>query len=299
MPGVLKKRFKEGEPLAPRTSFCIGGRARFWYEPSNRRELGFFLKQPAQQLPIFVIGAGSNLLIREGLIEKIFIRLSAPCFNRIGINGTNVTVGAGVRCGRLISVLARRGLGGYEFLAGIPGTIGGALVMNAGAREDAAQRSSWREMKDIVSSVEVFDKTGRLLRLRRDEIRFGYRCSDLKSYIILAAHLSLAPAAREAVQEKTRMLIRARIKTQDWQYPSAGSFFKNPPEGEPAGRLIDRCDLKGFRIGGAQVSSKHANFLINVDHAASSDVLELADIVRRRVYERFHIALAPEVEVVS
>lgn len=299
MQGVLKNRLKEGEPLASRTSFCIGGQARFWYEPKNRRELGLFLKQPPDRLPIFVIGAGSNLLIREGMIEKIFIRLSAPDFNKIHIDGTKVTVGAGVRCGRLISALARHGLGGYEFLAGIPGTIGGALVMNAGAREDAGQRSSWREMKEIVSSVEVFGRAGRLLRLTRDEIRFGYRCSNLKSYIILAAQLSLAPAVRKTAQEKTRKLIRARIKMQDWQYPSAGSFFKNPPEGLTAGRLIDRCDLKGFRIGGAQVSSKHANFLINVDHAASSDVLELADIVRRRVYERFNIVLTPEVEVVS
>jgi UDP-N-acetylmuramate dehydrogenase len=210
-----------------------------------------------------------------------------------------VVVGAGARIGRLISVLSRRPLAGYEFLAGIPGTVGGALAMNAGARLDFKEASSYREMKDIVDWVEVLDDRGKARRFLRDEIEFGYRRSSLKGCVIVRAQLRLERAVRSAVEARLRKLLAQRLARQDWRYPSAGSFFKNPSPAQPAGKLIDRCGLKGLRVGGAQVSDRHANFIVNVGRATSADVLKLMEIVRKRVYNRFQINLQPEVEFVG
>jgi UDP-N-acetylmuramate dehydrogenase len=299
LPKSFKNKLKTGVSLIERTSFCIGGRAKYWYEPKSRGELSQFLKGRDEALPIFVIGAGSNLLVKEGLIRKVFIHLSAPEFQKIEVSGSKVTVGAGVKIGRLIFSLSAKNLSGYEFLAGIPGTIGGALAMNAGARSDFSTPSSYREMKDIVSWVEVFNEGAELIRFSGQDIALRYRDSGLRGFVILAVGLKLEGEDKGVVQKRLKALLAARIERQDWRYPSAGSFFKNPPDGPPAGRLIDQCGLKGFKVGGAQVSDRHANFIINVEKAKSRDVLKLMEIVSKKVYNRFNIELSPEVQIVS
>jgi UDP-N-acetylmuramate dehydrogenase len=290
---------KEREPLGPHTTFRIGGEARYWYEPQNERELVRFLEKGPAPCPLFVIGAGSNLLVKEGLINRIFLHLSRPSFTKIKIQGDRVHVGAGAKIGRLVSCLHSQDLGGYEFLAGIPGTIGGALAMNAGARNDFDQIASWREMKDILVCARVCDRSGRVRRLPLDAIKFSYRHARLEDAIILSAELRLVRADKKSVQARIRHNLTQRLAVQDWFHPSAGSFFKNPGGKRSAGALIDLCGLKGFKVGGAQVSPRHANFIINARGASSSDVIKLMEIIRNKVYNRFKIKLIPEVEIVA
>ena len=175
LPKPFKNRVREFEPLHAHAHLRIGGQARYWYEPKDKGELVRFLITAHLSLPFFVIGAGSNLLLKDGLIHRVFIHLKSPDFNSIKIKGMRVTVGAGVRLSRLISVLKTKNLGGYEFLAGIPGTVGGALAMNAGAKLDAVLLSSQREMKDITSEVEVLDKNGKIRWLKKNDLKFSYR----------------------------------------------------------------------------------------------------------------------------
>lgn len=299
MPKGFEHRVKSGVNLALRTTFRIGGEAAAWFEPRDRRELARFVKDAGARSPLFVIGAGSNLLVRERLRPRIFIHLSAKDFTQVQVEGCVVRVGAGARIGRFISLLNARSLGGYEFLAGIPGTIGGALMMNAGARMVADDPATYREMKDIVVSMDVMDRSGRVSSLTAEEAGFGYRASCLKPYIILSARLRLAPDRKSRVQERVRAIIQTRLRRQDWEHPSAGSFFKNPASGSAAGAMIDRCGCKGLRVGGASVSFRHANFIINHGQATFDDVLKVMEIVKKRVYNRFKIRLIPEVEIVS
>ncbi len=299
LPKDLKNKIKKAVPLAPRTTFRIGGKAQYWYEPTDKKELAYFLKETAGAVPFFVIGAGSNLLIKDGMIKKIFVHLNSNDFKKIEITGSSVVVGAGVKINHLLGTLKFKNLGGYEFLAGIPGTIGGALVMNAGAKTDLSLPSSYREIGDIVSEVEVLDRVGRRLILKKEKIKFSYRYSSLKPYVIVSAKLKLQPASRNKVQETIRSIIKNRLKIQEERYPNAGCFFKNPHRNESAGRLIDLCQLKGLKVGGARISVKHANFIVNTGRARSRDVLKLMEIVRKKVYNRFRIKLMPEVEVVS
>lgn len=296
---VSMYRVKKNVSLSHRTTFRIGGEALYWYEPRSIGELASFLKDLGSTLPFFVIGAGSNLLVREGVIKKVFIHLGQPAFSRIVRRALVVKVGAGTKIGRFISVLSARGYSGYEFLAGIPGTIGGALVMNAGAKMRCGIKCIYREMKDIVLSVDVVDRQGRVFTLRKNELNFSYRQSNLKPYVVTGCRLQLNRAKTESVQKEIRRILGKRILRQDWRHPSAGSFFKNPDAEHPAGFLIDRCALKGARIGGAQISEKHANFIINAGYAQSGDVIRLMEKIKERVYNRFKIELEPEVEIVS
>ncbi len=297
-PEILKNGVRRGVSLKGRTSFRIGGKAEYWYEPEDVPELSLFLKKLRSRYPLFVIGAGSNLLVKEGMIRKIFISLRKADFLNIAEDDGEIRVGAGLRLNSVVSYLSKKDLGGYEFLAGIPGTVGGALAMNAGARNDYRDHLSGREMKDIVSYVEVLDKKGDLTRLSKKRIRFFYRDSSLTPYIIVSAGLKFYKAPKSEVKERIKNNIKERSRAQDWRYPSTGSFFKNP-DYKAAGELIDKCGLKGRRVGGAEVSEKHANFIINKSGAKSADVLKLMEIIRGRVYNRFKIKLEPEVQIVS
>lgn len=299
LPKGFESRVKRQVSLAERTTFRIGGEAAVWFEPKNRRELARFIEKVGDTAPLFTVGAGSNLLVSNGLRRKIFIHLSSKNFTNIWVKGVFVRVGAGARIGRFISLLSARPLAGYEFLAGIPGTIGGALVMNAGARTDPGEASSYREMKDIVDSIEVMDRSGRIFSLTARGAGFGYRTSSLKPFVVLSARLRLSPGKKSVVQNRIRAIVRSRLERQDWTHPSAGSFFKNPASGPAAGYLIEKAGCKGLRVGGACVSQRHANFIINDRGATSADVLKLMEIVKKRVYNRFKILLIPEVEVVS
>lgn len=285
--------------LSRRTAFRIGGRGLYWFEPSDENELSSFLEEADPGLPLFVIGRGSNLLVKDGLIKKVFIHLSSPAFTGIEVSGVKLRVGAGVTTAQLTKALRSRDLSGYEFLAGIPGTIGGALVMNAGAKSDPEDKASYREMKDIVAFVDVLDRKGRFLRLTPKDAGFSYRTSKLKPYYILGAQLILRRQDKERVMRRIKDYLAWRREHQDLRFFSAGSFFKNPPKGRSAGQLIDLCGLKGFSVGGAKVSDVHANFIVNTGNARCRDVIKLMEIIRKNVYNRFHIDLQPEVEVVS
>jgi len=293
------KGFKKNVPLKNHTSFRIGGRAAYWYEPKSRDELIRSFKKHLPLKPFFVIGAGSNLLIREGVIKKTFIHLGASPFKKILVKGASVEAGAGVRLNRLVSFLASLNLTGFEFLAGIPGTIGGALVMNAGAKNKAGNKGALKEISDIVSWVEVLDPSGRISKLKKKDIIFSYRSSSLKPFVVLRAEFRLRRGKKGIARKKIKQLLEERRMRQDWRYASAGSFFKNPKNGPSAGQLIDACLLKGYRSAGAQVSAKHANFILNVGDAKSRDVIRLMEIIQKKVYNRFKIKLAPEVEIVA
>ncbi len=293
----FKNKIRHNVPLAGRNYFRIGGRARWWFAPAHAGELAAFLRRREEERGLFVLGAGSNVLFDDATIRRLFVCLEAPAFTGIRVRGRQVTVGAGVRIGRLISVLSRFDLGGHEFLAGIPGTIGGALAMNAGARCGPDDPRTHREMRDVVVSVDALDREGRSHTLRRGQIDFGYRRTSLASWIVTGATLKLSPARRSRVTRRIGRILGWRFAHQDWLHPSAGSFFKNPP-GAAAGRLIDRCGLKGFSVGGAQVSPRHANFIINTGGARFADVIKLVEIIEKKVYNHFRIRLEPEVILV-
>jgi UDP-N-acetylmuramate dehydrogenase len=296
---VLIKGLKKNISLKNRTSFRIGGRAAYWYEPKTRNELSCFLKKSQFLKPFFVIGAGSNLLVKEGVIKKTFIHLSAQAFKKITMRGVSVEVGAGVPLNRLISFLMPFDLTGFEFLTGIPGTVGGALVMNAGAKNEAGDNQVLKEISDIVSWVEVLDLNGRIFKLKKKDIIFSYRTSSLKPYVILRAEFRLRRGEKGSARKRIKELFEERRARQDWRYASAGSFFKNPKNGLSAGRMIDSCHLKGLRYKGAQVSERHANFILNIRGAKSQDVIRLMEIIQKKVYNRFKIKLIPEVEIVA
>lgn len=292
----FKKRVKTFESLKGHTSFKVGGRARYWYEPKDTGELIDFLKGLRSRFCVFPIGSGSNLLIKDGTVNRVFISLASAGFKQKISDGVFIKIGSGVRVAELISFLRKKDLGGYEFLAGIPGTLGGAVYMNAGAKDSSGVH---REIKDILYEIEVLDRCGRQRIFKRKEISFSYRHSGLADYIITSVTLKLKKKRRGCVGKNIIRILDARKKAQEYGYPSAGSFFKNPPKGPSAGQLIDRCGLKGFKVGGAQVSTKHANFIVNTGQAKSSDVLKLMEIIRKKVYNQFKIKLIPEVTIVS
>ncbi|MDD5574172.1 MAG: UDP-N-acetylmuramate dehydrogenase [Candidatus Omnitrophica bacterium] len=299
LPRVFAHKIRSGILLRRRTTLGIGGEARGWFEPKDTRELTAFLASCRGRTPIVVIGAGSNLLVKAGLIEKIFVRLSKPFFRSVDMRGCRVSVGAGVPLAALVRRLAAAGLTGYEFLAGIPGTMGGAVVMNAGARTVFDKPGTYREIKDIVESVDAVGMDGRCRTFTKRQIRFSYRDSSLTSFVIVTATLRLRKGSSAAAGERIRRILKARRERQDRSYPSAGSFFKNPASsGETAGRLIDGCGLKGACVGGACVSSKHANFILNKGGATYADVKKLMDMVQKAVYHRYKIHLKPEVKIV-
>lgn len=294
--GIKQKSFVS---LASRTTLRIGGRAGAWFEPSDAEDLSKFLKGLPSKQKIFPIGCGSNLLVKDGIVDKVFIHLSGPDFCRICFEGDQVKAGAGIKLPVLVRRLTEKGLSGHEFLAGIPGTLGGALAMNAGARSSWSGKGIYREMKDIVGSVEAMDSKGRPRSISAKAARFSYRSSGLGDLVVLGATLKLKKGRPGAVEHSIKSILEHRKKAQDLGFPSAGSFFRNPDKGKTAGELIDLCGLKGFGVGRAFVSTKHANFIINKGGASYNDVIKLMEIIQETVYNRFKIHLQPEVKIVA
>jgi len=277
------------EPLARKTTMLVGGAARVYVEPRNVQELQSLLRLArAGGVPVFPIGRGSNLIVPDEGVEGLVISLNTPEWAKFEVreNG-RVYVSAGLRLKNLCGLAAKAGLTGFEFLEGIPGSVGGALRMNAGAM------GAW--IFDTVESVEFITLVGEVVTRRVDELHVGYRhCSELaEGAIALGAVLrSGAQADTEAVSRQIDVYRKKRVESQPRE-PSAGCIFKNP-EGDSAGRLIDSAGLKGLRVGGAEVSAVHANFIVNRDHATASEVLELIAQVRARVQAAHGVALEPE-----
>lgn len=282
-------QIKPEEPMKNHVTFRVGGPADFFVTPKNYEELSGVLKCCAKyEMPCYIMGNGSNLLVSDqgyrGVVIQLFRQL-----NDIQCEGNVIRAQAGA----LLSAVANRALEekltGFEFAAGIPGTLGGACVMNAGAYGG--------EMKDVLKSVTVLTREGERITLQKNELELGYRTSIIakKDYIVLEAEIELETGDAEEIKAVMDDLKERRTTKQPLEYPSAGSTFKRP-EGYFAGKLIQESGLQGFQVGGAQVSEKHCGFVINKDQATAADIAELIRQVQDRVEEKFGVRLETEVK---
>ncbi len=285
---VAEDRVLEQEPMARHTTFRIGGPADYFIELGSVDEIKAAVRICQEEnLPWFVLGRGSNLLVSDQGYRGVILSIYKN-FQNIDIQGEILTVQAGTLLTTLSGKALDASLSGMEFASGIPGTVGGAVVMNAGAYGG--------EMKDIVRQVTVLDQEGIVRTLTGEEMQFGYRTSlaKKKGYIVLEAILELKPGEKEQIREKMQTLKAKRIEKQPLEYPSAGSTFKRP-EGYFAGKLIMDAGLRGARVGDAQVSEKHCGFVVNTGHATAADVRELMRQIQEKVQEQFGVRLEPEV----
>jgi UDP-N-acetylmuramate dehydrogenase len=275
------------EPMAKHTTFRVGGEAAAYVRVETKDELrkliSYFGKVSESY---FILGKGSNLLVGDKGYDGIVLDMTGLC--DIRIEGNRIYAQAGAALPSVALTAAKNGLSGLEFAAGIPGTIGGGVVMNAGAYDG--------EMKQVVTSVTVLDQTGEELYLDRDTMEFGYRTSVIKNrpFIVEEVEMTLTPGNPDEIKGRGEEYNARRREKQPLEYPSAGSTFKRP-EGYFAGKLIMDAGLRGFRIGGAQVSEKHCGFIINVGNATAADISELIDEVSQRVREQFDVTLEPEI----
>jgi UDP-N-acetylenolpyruvoylglucosamine reductase len=279
------------EPLAKRTTLRVGGPADIYVEPASEADLAAVLKFCDERaLKFFVLGRGSNLLVRDGGFRGVVICLAHPHFSRIEMTDERLHCGAGAKLKQVAVEAKRRGLTGVEFLEGIPGSVGGALRMNAGAMGGATFNA--------VETIRVMALNGRIEEFAATEIEVEYRCCPLlKNHIALAAVFKCAPAPREAIAQCMTAFSKKRWESQP-AAPSAGCIFKNPAA-IPAGKLIDELGLKGTRVGGAMVSMEHANFIVNDGTATARDVLELIEVLKQKARAQRGIKLHTEVEIMG
>lgn len=281
-------------PLAHWCTLQVGGPARAMASPASRAELQSLLATLAGLGVCWrVIGRGSNLLVADAGYEGVIVMLGrkfSAIEKQVGEKAgeAKVRVEAGCSLMKLVNWCAGQGLAGLEFAAGIPGSVGGAVVMNAGA---------WgREMSEALSSLTFLDRSGELLARKKDELAFSYRHLETEGRVVASAEFLLQTGDCQAIAERGAQLMRDRKEKQPQGFPSAGSFFKNPP-GLPAGKLIQDAGLKGLSVGGAQVSEAHANFLVNTGSATAQDFLALMRLVQEKVAARFGVWLEPEVHL--
>jgi UDP-N-acetylmuramate dehydrogenase len=281
----------ESEPMSRHTSFRIGGPAAVLVCPESGEQLQTILRlcHDMEETPV-ILGNGSNVLAPDEGLDRVVICLKN--FRQMETNGTVITVGSGVTMAKLASEALSHSLTGVEFAHGIPGTIGGGVVMNAGAYGG--------ELKDVVTEVECYDFQGNRQIIAGAQLDFGYRhsCFDEGGYVITAVTLQLQPGDSEAIRGRMEELSAKRKNSQPLEYPSAGSTFKRPA-GYFAAALIQECGLKGLTVGGAQVSEKHSGFVINRGGATCADVLALTEEIRRRVREQTGVELELEVKRLS
>lgn len=286
---IAKDSILIDEPMSRHTTFRVGGPADFFVTPKAKEEVRDVIRicKEAGML-YYIIGNGSNLLVSDAGYRGVIVQIYKE-MNEVKVEGDLVKAQAGA----LLSGIAAKALGaelsGFEFASGIPGTIGGACVMNAGAYGG--------EMKDVLESVTVLTGEGKIIELGRNELELGYRTSVIakKGYIVLGAVLKLERGDGEKIKTYMDELKEKRVTKQPLEYPSAGSTFKRP-EGYFAGKLIEDAGLRGFQVGGAQVSEKHCGFVINRDHATAADIMELMRQVQIRVKENSGVDLEPEVK---
>ena len=279
-------RFRE--PMRNHTSFRTGGEADCMIMIDNAQQLGKLLNYLyVTGNDYFLLGNGTNLLVSDKGYDGVVIKYG-PKMSRIHVDGERIYVQAGALLSQTAKRAMEEGLTGMEFAAGIPGSIGGGIVMNAGAFDG--------EMSQIVDNVTVMNESGEIMELTRDTMEFGYRTSVIKnrSFAVLEAELRLHKGDREEICARMEDFTARRKAKQPLEYPSAGSVFKRP-EGYYAGKLIMDSGLRGCRVGGAQVSEKHCGFIVNTGNATSEDIAELMDEVRERVKERFRVTLEPEI----
>jgi UDP-N-acetylenolpyruvoylglucosamine reductase len=282
---------RRDEPLARRTTLRVGGPADLFVEPASEADLAAVLKFCAERsLRFLVLGRGSNLLVRDGGFRGVVISLAHPSFSRIEVLDQRLNCGAGAKLKNVAVEAKRAGLAGLEFLEGIPGSVGGALRMNAGAMTSATF--------EVVESVRVMDHSGAIRELAPNEMNVEYRsCGALKTSIALSAVLKGRPDSVETIVQRMTAYSQKRWSSQP-AAPSAGCMFKNPLT-IPAGKLIDELGLKGTSVGGARVSMEHGNFLVNDGTATAKDVLQLIELLKQKAKAERGIELHAEVEIVG
>lgn len=282
---------RRDEPMARRTTLRIGGPADLYVEPADEKDLSIVLQYCSEyQLPIFVLGRGSNVLIKDRGFRGMVVCLAQPFFSRIEVEGERLRCGAGARLKQVAVEAKHHSLTDLEFLEGIPGTVGGALRMNAGAMGGATF--------DVVESVRLMDLKGKIFEKLPLDLPVEYRsCFTFKTHVALSAVLRGHTAAREAIEVRMNQFSQKRWSSQP-AAPSAGCMFKNPAS-IPAGKLIEEVGLKGMRIGGALISLEHGNFLVNDGGATAAEVLELMELVKDKVRRERGIELRTEVEIIG
>lgn len=286
--------YKENEPMAAHTSFKIGGPADIFVEPANEdmvSKVVAFCNE--KEYPLYILGNGSNLLVSDLGVEGVVVHISNGLAD-ISLSGVNeITCGSGARLSMLCNFALENGLSGLEFAWGIPGLVGGAVYMNAGAYDS--------EMSAVLTECRVVTRDGRFETLTADKLKLGYRTSifkEKKNRVITSAKMQLAPGDQSLIRARMEELIARRKEKQPLEFPSAGSTFKRPT-GNFAGTLIEMCGLKGFTVGGAQVSEKHAGFVINIGNATASDVKRVIEAVTEKVFLETSIKLETEVEFIG
>lgn len=289
---IEKERVFEDEPMRAHTTFRVGGPADYFIVPQNAKEVVEVIRICREyEVPYFVEGNGSNLLVGDkgirGVVLQIFKAMST-----ISVDGERITAQAGASLAQIANRALSEALTGFEFAAGIPGTLGGAVVMNAGAYGG--------EMKDVLEAVTVLTEEGEVLELSAEELELGYRTSIVpkKNYIVLEAKILLKKGTQEEIKSYMDELRKKRVEKQPLEYPSAGSTFKRP-EGHFAGKLIQDAGLKGFTVGGAQVSEKHSGFVINKGNATAADIFSLMEQVIALVKKDSGVTLELEVKRVG
>lgn len=280
------------EPMSKHTTWRLGGPADIFVMPQEIKDIQTIVQIAMEEkVPLTVIGNGSNLLVKDKGIRGITLKIGSS-LSTYSVDGAIIKAQGGLLLSKLMKITAEAGIGGFEFLVGIPATIGGAVVMNAGAHGGA--------MEQVVREVKVVTSNGVLLTKSVEEIGYDYRKSNLQNSqeIVVEATLQGSLGNKEAIQERVKTLLLKRKGIQPLQYPNAGSVFKNPP-GDTAGRLIDLAGCKGMRVGGAEVSHQHANFIINTNHATAYDTLKLIEEVQEAVSRKFGINLHTEIRVLG
>jgi UDP-N-acetylmuramate dehydrogenase len=284
----LRGRLLANQSLAELTWFRVGGPAQVLFTPADENDLAYFLNHLPGDIPVYVVGVGSNLIVRDGGIAGIVIRLSPRAFGEAGVDGDIVTAAAAALDKRVAETAAAANLAGLEFYFGIPGTIGGALRMNAGA--------NGAETKDVLLDATGVDRKGNVHTFTNTEMKFVYRNSGVDpSIIFTSARFRATPAAPEAIRARMNEVQTHRETAQPIREKTGGSTFQNPP-GHSAWKLIDAAGCRGLRLGGAQVSDMHCNFLINTGNASAHDIEMLGETVRERVKQNSGIELHWEIK---
>jgi len=284
----LRGRLLANESLAPLTWFRVGGPAQVLFTPADEDDLVYFLKALPQELAVYVVGVGSNLIVRDGGMPGVVIRLSPRGFGDARVEGDIISTGAAALDKRVAETAAAANLAGLEFYFGIPGSIGGALRMNAGA--------NGAETKDVLVEATGVDRSGNVHTFSNTEMKFVYRdCGIDPAIIFTAARFRGKPTAPEAIRARMEEVQKHRESAQPIRNKTGGSTFKNPPA-DSAWKLIDAAGCRGLRVGGAQVSELHCNFLINTGHATGHDIETLGETVRTRVKQLSGVELHWEIK---
>jgi UDP-N-acetylmuramate dehydrogenase len=286
----IRGSYRENFKLSNVTWFNVGGPADILFKPADLEDLTYFMSERPKDLPYMVLGVGSNLLVRDGGIRGVVIRLGKG-FTDILHNGEELVVGAGALDLNVSKYCAENALEGLEFLSGIPGVIGAALAMNAGAYG--------REISDCLIKLEALDKNGNLIILKNEDCGFKYRGSSLSDDLIFTkAYLKVKPGNKEEIEARVEQIQKQREDSQPIRSKTSGSSFKNPA-GFKAWELIDQAGCRGLRIGDAIISEKHCNFLINLGNATAAEIEDLGELVRKKVFEHSGIMLEWEIKIIG